>query len=53
MVLFVVLQWFPALNLSLWAPPTSAGTQDGMAVPGASGHERRPGLLQGYQGTNG
>lgn len=37
----------------LSAPPSSAGAQNGLAFPGASGHKRRPRLLQSYQGTDG
>lgn len=40
---------------SVFSPPpsSSAGAQNGLAFPGASGHKRRPRLLQSYQGTNG
>lgn len=55
MVLFVVPQeseLSPPIIL-FFAPPSSAGAQNGLAFPGASGHKRRPRLLQSYQGTNG
>lgn len=58
MLLFVVPQGSELSPLILFfallsAPPSSAGTQNGLAVPGASGHKRCPRLLQSYQGTNG
>lgn len=55
MVLFVVPQEsaLSPLIILFFAPPSSAGAQNGLAFPGASGHKRRPRLLQSYQGTNG